>query len=110
LITPYQSEVAFQQVFISFPPYTITANYRLICQAYRSLVYDGRWLVQIKQDPASIDDLKSRIGAYGTVSDVVLIITDYSGVVHTFYQDIRAEIVSLPKYGSLYTTTSGASH
>jgi hypothetical protein len=30
-----------------------------------------------------------------------LIITDMVGVVHTYYQDLRAEVTSLPKYGKL---------
>merc|ERR1711988_794681 len=32
----------------------------------------------------------------------VLIITDQVGVVHSYYQDLSVEVLSLPKYGELY--------
>jgi len=42
--------------------------------------------------------------AYGTVSDVVIVITDYAGQVRTYYQDLRVELETLPKYGTLSVT------
>jgi hypothetical protein len=36
----------------------------------------------------------------GTLSDAVLVITDYAGRVHSYYQDLTAVVSTLPKYGT----------
>lgn len=66
----------------------------------------GRWTLQIisaqlnnYSPPFNIRGWK---GSYGSISDWILIVTDLSGVVKVFYQDIRSIITSTPKYGSLY--------
>jgi hypothetical protein len=64
--------------------------------------FDGRWLLNI--DQAVVADDKSPFGtsgSIGTISDWILIITDLAGIVHTYYQDLRAMVDTLPKYGKL---------
>ena len=68
--------------------------------------YDGRWVVQLKQ--TALDDQTNTAtgytGSYGTISDAAIIITDLAGVLHTYHQDIWAEVMTLPKYGNLTLT------
>ena len=45
----------------------------------------------------------------GTLAEVAIVVTDLAGVVHTYYQDLKAEIDSLPKYGILSTTDTETS-
>lgn len=81
---PYQPDISFAHVF-------------------KNSKFDGRWIVEITQDTStSPETIVGWSGAYGTISDAVMVITDMSGIVHAYYQELRAEIVSLPKYGSLY--------
>lgn len=75
--------------------------------SFGNLKFDGKWVVQISQQ--EIQPTSTRDGysfSEGTISDVVLVITDLAGIVHAYYQDIAAEIISLPKYGTLSTTKS----
>lgn len=67
----------------------------------------GQWNLRIQQNlPASSADVEGGwSGAYGSLSDVVLVITDITGSVFTFYQQLVAEITSLPKHGALYATS-----
>ena len=96
ITNPYQSAMPFNVMF-------------------NNLLFDGRWILQIKQEvgnpvsnttsTAGINTKKTDegfSGSYGTISDVVLIITDMAGLVHTYYQDLRAEVKNLPKYGTLF--------
>jgi hypothetical protein len=73
-------------------------------QAYRNTLIDGRWLIRLTQSRAqsSGKPWNGVDGDYGTVSEAVMIITDLSGIVHVYYQDIRAQVTSLPKYGTLF--------
>lgn len=75
-------------------------------------MYNGRWSLQITSSNNHTKDLNIRgwEGSYGTISDWVLVVTDYAGIVKVYYQDIRAEITSLPKYGKLLSTTSYTSN
>jgi hypothetical protein len=83
LTRPYQPEQSFSSSF-------------------NNLKFDGRFLLQINQKVLKLsNNIQGYSGNYGTISDVVLIITDMVGVVHTYYQDLRAELTSLPKYGKL---------
>jgi hypothetical protein len=50
-------------------------------------------------------DPNGRSGSFGTISDWVLVITDLSGIVHAYYQDLRAVVQTLPRYGTLYTAS-----
>lgn len=68
----------------------------------------GLWYLRIQQnfqDEGSDPNGGGWSGAYGTISDYALVITDLSGTVYVFYQDLIAEVISLPKHGSLYFTT-----
>jgi hypothetical protein len=90
LTRPYQTEVPLGHIF-------------------NELVWDGRWVLEIAQ--AATDSRKSEggfSGAFGTVSDWVLIVTDMAGVVHTYYQDLTAELLSLPKFGELFLSEKAA--
>jgi FlaG/FlaF family flagellin (archaellin) len=60
--------------------------------------------VQLTQDATLQRDYRGFSGAAGTISEAVLIITDLAGIVHSYYQDLRAEVTSLPKYGDLSYT------
>lgn len=91
-------------------------------RAFNDLFYDGRWVVQIQQfKPSEIDTSKSdedlwnylkpsQFDGYGTVSDVVLVVTDMAGLVKAYHQDLQAEITSLPKYGTLSQTSPSTPH
>ncbi|CAM9107382.1 unnamed protein product, partial [Ectocarpus fasciculatus] len=67
------------------------------------LRFDGRWVLQI--DDLGLDPPVKRFdgssGGLSSISDWVLIVTDLAGLVHTYYMDLRAEIITLPKYGDL---------
>lgn len=66
---------------------------------------DGRWLVQLTQDSTlKTKELEGWSGSYGTLSEAVVVVTDLAGIVHSYYQDLRAEVTSLPKYGELSST------
>lgn len=73
---------------------------------FGQMSYDGRWIVQISQDDSVSRKREGWSGASGSISEVVVIITDLAGIVHSYYQDLFAEVKSLPKYGSLLYTTS----
>ena len=51
-------------------------------------------------------DHKGYSYAAGTLAEVVLVVTDLAGVVHTYYQDLRVEVERLPKYGALSTVVA----
>ena len=103
ITNPYQSSMPFNVMF-------------------NSLLFDGRWILQIKQEignppnatgpEGAVSGINAKKtdegfgGSYGTISDVVLIITDMAGLVHTYYQDLRAEVKNLPKYGTLFEALS----
>jgi hypothetical protein len=90
LTRPYQTEIPIGPVF-------------------NELDWDGRWILEISQTSAAPRKTEGGFsGAMGTISDWVLIITDLSGVVHTYYQDVQAEVLSLPKFGELYLTEGSA--
>ncbi len=72
---------------------------------FNNLPFGGRWLVQLAQDDSLFHDRLGWSGAYGTISEAVLVVTDLAGIVHSYYQDLRAEIVSLPKFGTLSSTS-----
>ena len=86
-------------------PSPVTRPYQSLVpfmQSFANVQYAGRWLLQITQDTSKSRKLEEgSSGAYGTVSDWVLVITDLAGVVHTYYQDLTAELTSLPKYGKI---------
>ena len=86
---PYQPSVPFMHEFNSLP-------------------FDGRWTVHITQsgEPSHGNTKFGYGGAYGTISDAVLVITDIVGITHSYYQDLSAEVMSLPKYGKLYKSRS----
>jgi len=71
---------------------------------YANVQFAGRWLLQITQDSAvAPKHNEGWSGSFGTISDWVLVITDLAGIVHTYYQDLTAEITSLPRYGKMYS-------
>lgn len=89
---------------------TITKPYQAdqpLDSTFKYVDFTGLWHLQIQQksDTSSLDVPGGWEGAYGTISDFVIIITDLSGTVFTFYQDLVAEITSLPNHGSLYVTS-----
>eukprot|EP01038_Epipyxis_sp_PR26KG_P005103 gene5103-7113_t len=90
LLSPYQPNTPFKNSF-----------------QYDRFDHD-RWMIQVRQDYKTLEQniQDGNEGAFGTISEVVLIITDMIGVTHSFYQDIKAEVTSLPKYGNLTYTSS----
>lgn len=76
--------------------------------AFSEVPYDGRWMVVVDQpgDYVPPRDHKGYSYAAGTLAEVVLVVTDLAGVVHTYYQDLRMEVERLPKYGALSTTAA----
>lgn len=69
---------------------------------FDEMFYDGKWVLEIKQHSNST--IIKDIDAYGTISDVVIVITDMIGVVRSYRQDLVAEILTLPQHGQLYET------
>ena len=89
-------------------PSYLTNNYQAeipLGSAFQNVQFDGRWLIQLTQDFSLQRDPLGFSGSYGTISEVVLVITDLAGVVHSYYQDLKADIQSLPKFGHLITTS-----
>ena len=75
--------------------------------AFDNVKFTSRWSLQITSSPVfTAGNIRGWEGSMGTVSDWVLVVTDLAGVVHSYYQDLRAEVKSLPKYGSLIATTT----
>jgi hypothetical protein len=68
---------------------------------------NGVWSLRVQQNlpSSSLDIRDGSSGAYGTISDYVVVITDLSGTVFTFYQDLIGEITSLPRHGRLFATS-----
>jgi hypothetical protein len=79
---------------------------------FNQLSVDGRWTVHLTQSGqlAHGNNHFGYGGAYGTISDAVLVITDIVGITHSYYQDLSAEVTSLPKYGKLYKSRSYSTH
>jgi hypothetical protein len=80
--------------------------------AFQYADMNGMWYLRVQQNleaGSSDPDGGGWDGAYGSLSDYVLLITDLSGTVHTFYQNLVGEILSLPKHGALYLTGRGNS-
>jgi hypothetical protein len=76
--------------------------------AFKSVKYEGQWSVQFSTtSEITSGNIRGWEGSEGTVSDWVLVVTDLAGITHTHYQDLRAEITAMPKYGQLITTTTG---
>lgn len=86
---------------------------------YTNEVYDGRWLIQIIQKNSSLVNIPAYETAAGSnavpvvpsgsVSEAVVVITDYAGRTKAYYQDIKAIVTSLPRYGDLLLTAEGSS-
>lgn len=72
---------------------------------YSEIPYDGQWVVTISQPSQSSG---SSTGQSGSLSEVVIVVTDMAGVVTAYYQDIYAVLDTLPRYGTLYTTEKGS--
>merc|ERR1711871_1434396 len=76
---------------------------------FNDINWDGRWVLKISQ---AVKESTKReggySGAYGTISDWVLVVTDQVGVVHSYYQNLNVEVLSLPKFGELYATQPSA--
>lgn len=69
---------------------------------------DGRWILQLETSGnISAKNIEGYQGSEGTLSDWVLLVTDMLGVVHTYYQDLRAVVTSNPKYGTLHRSVEG---
>lgn len=97
VVSPYQPEESFSHAFAS-----------------RSIA--GTWLVEVSQlNPVQTGSSEGGPapravgvmgygGAYGSISEAVLIVTDLVGIVHTYYQDLAAEVTTLPKHGTLSLT------
>jgi hypothetical protein len=67
---------------------------------FRDMKYDGPWILEISTGNGS---------RTGTVSDWVLIITDLTGIVHAYYQDLKSIVTSMPQFGRLYSSTPATS-
>ena len=79
--------------------------------AFNKVAYDGRWMIvfDLPGDYVAPRDHKGFSFSAGTLAEVAIVVTDLAGVVHTYYQDLKAEIDSLPKYGILSTTDTETS-
>jgi hypothetical protein len=78
---------------------------------FNHVPYDGRWTVvfDLPGDYVPPRDHKGYGFSAGTLAEVAIVVTDLAGVVHTYYQDLKAEIDHLPKYGILSTTDTETS-
>jgi len=90
------------------PPSVLTDPYQTpmpLSLSFANYPVDGRWTVKISQDTTSrAINADGTGGAYGTVGDAVLVVTDWAGYVRTYYQDLAAVVTTTPKYGSLHAT------
>lgn len=81
---------------------------------FNKYVYDGRWSIEIHQEslcqPSNNEKILGYSGAFGTISEAILVITDYMGNVKFYYQDLSARVTSLPKHGNLYKLKQVDSH
>jgi hypothetical protein len=71
--------------------------------AFENVRTQGRWTLEIQQK-TDFTPQRDRGGfsyASGTLSDYTIVVTDLAGVVYTYYQDLKAEIVKMPRYGDL---------
>ena len=86
LTDPYQTPLPLSSTFANYP-------------------IDGRWTIKVSQDTTSRAlNPDGTGGAYGTLGDAVLVVTDWAGYVRTYYQDLAAVVTTTPKYGSLHAT------
>jgi hypothetical protein len=69
---------------------------------FSDVAYDGRWELVIQADRDT--------AVSGTISEFILVITDLAGSVTAYYQDLVGESLSLPKHGTLTSTSPGTSH
>ena len=54
--------------------------------AFKNYKIDGRWNIKVVQDDSNDNpDQTSLVYSYGTISDVVLVITDYAGMIIIFF-------------------------
>lgn len=73
----------------------------------------GLWVLSVRDAVAEtvIHDDDSRpprpVHGRGGLSDWLLIVTDSDGGNHTFRADVRAGVLTLPKYGKLYREVRG---
>ena len=81
LMNPYTPEIPFSSMFNNLP-------------------YDGRWFFELSQEKDST--------GFGQLSEIVVIVTDLAGMVHAYYQDILSLVTTMPRYGRLFSTTSGS--
>jgi hypothetical protein len=76
--------------------------------AFKSVKFQGQWSVQFSTTSNyTKGNIRGWEGSVGTVSDWVLVVTDLAGITQTHYQDLRAEVTAMPKYGQLITSTTG---
>ena len=80
LVDPFQSEEPFS--------------------SFSNSPVQGAWTLQLITDPDV--GVGESSGTAGTVSDWVLLITDWANVARVVYLDVTAQVLSLPKYGTLF--------
>eukprot|EP00981_Chlorochromonas_danica_P004818 scaffold967_cov173-Ochromonas_danica.AAC.29 len=95
------SPVIAEQALLPFQSHTPLTS------AFELLPFSGRWLCRLVSStnvslPADGNNL------IGSLSDVVLVLTDYAGVVQTYYMEVIASVTTLPRYGTLFATTLGS--
>lgn len=90
------------------PPMRPYQTHGSLKHEFSQLQYVGRWILQIDDDGvhAPLKRYDGSSGGDGSISDWVLIVTDMAGIVYPYYMDLRAEILTLPKYGDLYDAKS----
>jgi len=103
---PLKTLASYNEGSPVYPSY-LTNNYQPsdpLDLTFQNVEFDGRWQIQVTQDSTVQRDVMGWSGSYGTISEAVLIITDLAGVVHSYYQDLKAQVQSLTKYGQLIYT------
>lgn len=72
---------------------------------FKNVMYGGLWTLEIRDLVKYNNDRLSGIfkenNGFGKIGDWILMVTDQVGEVHRYYSDQVAEVVTLPKYGTL---------
>jgi hypothetical protein len=80
---------------------------------FKNNMYGGLWTLQIRDLKKYSNSHSSGVfkesNGYGKIGDWILMITDQVGIVHRFYSDQIANVLTLPKYGTLHYTSSTSS-
>ncbi len=72
--------------------------------AFQYTPVDGLWYLSMLLNSSLSQPLPAGKGAVG---EIVLLVTDFAGLVHPYYQEISAAVTSLPRFGSIFVSQTG---